>query len=212
MTNIYLIRHGQSEGNLKRRFLGHTDLDLTELGHAQAEKTAEYLKDIEVDVIYASDLKRAYNTGLHTAEKKGKEIVKSPLLREIWAGDWENQTFDIIETVYGKDYSVWRTDTGHACCTNGESVAALYERIVGEITRIAEENEGKTVFIFTHATPIRVFRASVDGVGLDGMKELPWATNASVTHVEYENGKFTLVDYGKDDFLSGIVTALPKNV
>ena len=50
-------RHGQSMGNLVRSFLGHTDLPLSELGHLQAAKTAEYLKDENIDVIISSDLK-----------------------------------------------------------------------------------------------------------------------------------------------------------
>ena len=45
-TNLYFIRHGESEGNKIRAFLGHTDLDLTEKGHSQAQNTAEFLKDI----------------------------------------------------------------------------------------------------------------------------------------------------------------------
>ena len=68
-TRLYMIRHGQSEGNLKNLFLGHTDMDLTELGHLQAEMAAEYLATVPVDVIYASDLKRAFHTALHTSEK-----------------------------------------------------------------------------------------------------------------------------------------------
>ena len=70
---IIFVRHGQSEGNLVRSFLGHTDLPLTELGHKQAEATAEYLKDTDIDIIYASDLKRAWQTAEHIAEKKELE-------------------------------------------------------------------------------------------------------------------------------------------
>ena len=90
---IIFVRHGQSEGNLVRSFLGHTDLPLTELGHKQAEATAEYLKDTDIDIIYASDLKRAWQTAEHIAEKKELSIIADPTLREIFAGEWENQLF-----------------------------------------------------------------------------------------------------------------------
>ena len=63
-TKIYFIRHGESLGNAARKILGHTDLDLSELGYRQAFATAEHLKDIHIDVIYSSDLMRA----MHTAE------------------------------------------------------------------------------------------------------------------------------------------------
>ena len=51
MTKIYFIRHGESIGNAQQRFLGHTDLDLTELGYKQAEATAEFLSDVKIDKI-----------------------------------------------------------------------------------------------------------------------------------------------------------------
>ena len=59
---MYFIRHGQSLGNQLGVFLGHTDLDLSELGYRQAACTAQYLKDIKIDKVYSSDLLRAENT------------------------------------------------------------------------------------------------------------------------------------------------------
>ena len=64
MTTLILVRHGQSESNLKHIFCGQTDVKLTEKGHAQAKKTAEYIiKNYKIDKIYSSDLQRAYDTG-----------------------------------------------------------------------------------------------------------------------------------------------------
>lgn len=211
-THIYLIRHGESEGNKSNLFLGHTDLDITEKGHAQAEMTAEFLKDIKVDAIYSSDLKRAYNTGLHTAKQKGMDIVKDENLREIFAGEWENRLFEDIVVEYEEDFKVWKENIGRARCTGGESVEELLERFVSEVKKIAKENEGKTVFIFTHATPIRVLRAALDGLSLDEIQSVPWASNASVTHVVSDNGNLKLVDYSIDHFMGDLATFLPKSV
>ena len=84
------MRHGQSESNLAKYFAGQMNVHLSELGHKQAEVTSEYLKTIPVDVIYSSDLYRAYETAQHTAEKKGLPIHTSPKLREIFAGGGKN--------------------------------------------------------------------------------------------------------------------------
>lgn len=211
-TKLYLIRHGQSRGNLKSLFLGHTDMDLTELGYRQAEMAAEYLKDIPVDRIYSSDLQRAYHTGCATARLKGMEITKTARMREIFAGDWEKVSFDDLVEHDGEAYGVWCRDIGNARCTNGESVMELQSRIVAELQRIAEENPGKTVMIFTHATPIRVFKAWCDGSAFGEIKDIPWATNASVTTAEYEDGKFTMLDYSIDHFMGEFVTALMGKV
>lgn len=211
-TKLYLIRHGQSEGNKAKAFLGHKDLDLTELGHIQAENAAGFFKDIDVDVIYSSDLIRAYNTAIHTAKLKGLDVIKNKNLREIYAGQWEGRTFTELETVFADSFGKWREDCGNSACPGGESTAELQKRIVGEITKIAEENQGKTILFFTHATPIRVFKGYCDGCGLDGIKDVPWATNASVTYAEYENGKLTLIDYSIDYFQGEEITKIPANV
>ena len=90
VTKIYLIRHGESVGNLHRICLGHTDLDLTDLGHEQAKKTAEALADVDFDAVYSSDLIRAVHTAEPHALKRAKSVEKSELFRELYFGDWEN--------------------------------------------------------------------------------------------------------------------------
>ncbi len=211
-TQIYLIRHGQSVGNLHKTFLGHTDLDLTELGHRQAENVAEFLKDLKVDVIYSSDLMRAYNTAVHTAEVKGMEITKSQNLREIYAGEWEGRTFEELRTVYAESFGHWVEDIGTSRCDGGESALELQKRISEEVTKIAEENQGKTVLIFTHATVIRVFKAFCDNCTPETIKDVPWAANASVSHFEYRDGRFSTVVYGNDSFQGEAVSTIPANV
>lgn len=211
-TELILIRHGQSVGNLNHAFLGHTDLPLTELGHAQAERAAAYLATTSPDAIYASDLSRAYQTAEHTASKLALPITKSRELREIYAGAWEAMRFDLICEEFDADFTVWLTDIGAACPTGGEAVSALYERIYKELMRIAEENAGGRVLVFLHATPIRSIGARLLGYGLSGMKDLPWPTNASATRLVYEDGTFSLLEYSRDDYLGDTVTTLPKNV
>lgn len=211
VTNLYIIRHGQSQGNQYNLFLGHTDLDLSEKGHIQAEVTAKYLENIHADAIYSSDLLRAFNTAKHTADKKGMEIIKSENLREIFAGDWETQSFEYLSDTYKKDYEMWVHDTGNAQCTNGEKVTDLQKRITDEIRKIAEENIGKTVFIFSHATPIRVMQAYAENKTKDEIKDVPWATNASITHIKYQDGKFIPVAYSIDKHMGELTTALPDN-
>ena len=206
-TKIYLVRHGQSLGNLQDRFIGFTDIALTDLGRQQAEMAADYLQNIHLDAIYSSDLQRAYNTACATAARKGLPITKTEKMREVNGGDWEGQTFSELATLYPEDFSVWCNDFKNCCCTNGESVAQLQARIVAEVRRIAEENPGKSVAIFCHATPIRVF-----AIHCRNDWTLPYATNASTTVAESENGEFTLVEYRIDHYMGDLVTALPENV
>lgn len=200
-TTIYLVRHGQSVGNLNHLFLGHSDLDLTDYGRAQAERVCEYFEGVSVDRIYASDLLRAYHTALPLAQKKGLEIIKNPRLREVFAGKWEGMPYDKLFQTYPESAAVWWEDTGLARPDGGESVAELQERIYSEVLRLAEENEGKTICLFTHFTPIFAMKTALAGVPLSEMKHQEKPKNASVTHIEYENGSFALIEYGFNAYL-----------
>ena len=215
MTRLIIIRHGQSMANLDDKFAGQKyDAELSPLGHEQAELTAKYIVDnYKVDKVYASDLKRAYATGQHLAEKLGGlEVIKAPGMREIYAGKWEGMRFDDIDLVYTDEFREWKTNIGMSGCTDGETVAELFDRVSKAITEIAEENPDKTVAIATHATPIRVFECMCRGMKREDMKDIPWVSNASVTVAEYENGKFRLISVSEDSHLGSIKTALPKNV
>lgn len=213
-TTIYLIRHGQSEANERGAFLGHHDLNLTQIGRKQASVTADFLcsQGQHPNVIYSSDLIRAYETARCTAERFNMPIIKDKNLREIYAGYWENHLFTDIEVKFTESYNTWKTNIGLARCDGGESVEELQLRIVSAVTQIAQKHKNSTVFIFTHATPIRVFAAHCLKKTLDEMKTIPWATNASVTKVVYDNESFDMVEYSRDDFMEGIGTKLPANV
>ncbi len=211
-TKFIIIRHGQSIGNLQRKFLGHTDLDITELGYKQADAVAEYLKDEKIDAVYSSDLQRAFHTVEPIANKRALKVIPMQGLREIFAGDWENEYADVLKNEFEKDYSIWKNDIGNARCTNGESVLELQQRVLDEIIKIAEENPGKTVCIGTHATPIRVLNAAARGISKDEIKDIPWASNASVTRVIYKDGKFEMLSYSEDEYLGDFRTVMFKGV
>lgn len=210
MVKLYLVRHGQSIANVNNVFLGQHDLDLTELGFEQAKLTANYLKDVDVDAIYSSDLSRAYHTAQATAKLIGMPIVKDVGLREIDGGEWEELPFTELWEKYGEGLKLFTTDIGASKIEGGESVAELYHRFIGAVENIAKKHEGQTLFIFTHATCLRCFGAHCMNKGLKGMKDVPWANNASVTEAEYENGKFKLINYGYDEFMGQKKTGLPK--
>lgn len=209
-TRLIFVRHGQSLGNLHHLFLGHTDLDLSELGYRQAELTCEYiLNHYEVLHVYSSDLLRAHHTVLPLAEKLGSTVVLRQELREIFAGDWEGMAFDDIASRYPQGFDLWCHQIGSAACTNGESVADLRERIAAEAERIAVRHQGQTVCIGSHATPIRMLGTIWKGIPIDQAHKLPFPTNASASVAVYQNGKFSRCEcYSYDDYMGEIKTKL----
>lgn len=211
-TKIIMVRHGFSLANEAKKFAGHWDIELTELGKKQAEKAGAYFKEHPVDVLYSSDLLRAYQTAEPIGKALGLPIHKDTGLREIKAGEWEGISFDDMAVQYPKEAEIWVSDIGRSRCPGGESVAELTERIAGAVRRIAEKHDGQTVCITTHATPIRALTTVAAGVPVEEMVNVPWAANASINVFEYEDGVFKAVELDIIEHLGDLLTQLPTNV
>ena len=209
-TKFYIIRHGESLGNYKSVFLGHTDWDITERGYKQANMTAEALKDIKIDAIYSSDLIRAYNTAIPNAKLHNLQVIKHKGLRELYAGYWDGKHKDEIIEGWGKIFTVdWRQDFGTFTLPGGENVLDGGERFKNALLDIEKDNKDKTVLIVSHAAVIRSFYAGILGLEpKDYADKLPFPSNASYSLVEYENGQFYPVFYSEDKHMGSLVTKI----
>ncbi len=211
MTRLILIRHGQSLANAQKIFAGHSDFDLSELGHTQAALVADHLAAAgPIDAIYASDLLRAYHTALPVSLRLGLPIVKDPLLREIYAGEWEGKYVPDIEGAYAEDFGVWRRDYAHARPTGGESVSEVYARIVPHICKLAEAHDGQTLLLATHATVVRSFEAFAHGFSSEETGRVNFASNASLSYYTYDGGKVTPLAYDENAHLGDLVSGVPR--
>ena len=207
MTKLILVRHGQSQSNVVRRFNGQTDSPLTELGKEQAELTAKFIKDnFKIDKVYASDLQRAYYTGQKIAEYSNVPIDKSVGMREIFVGEWEDKDNDFL--LKRDDFKLWITDIVNTEPENGETVRGFSKRILDTINKIVNENPDKTIVVATHATPIRVFETFVRTGDIEKMQSRSWVSNASCSVFNYENGKWSIEQMDICDHLEGKVTRL----
>lgn len=154
LTKITLIRHGQTRWNHKKKYLGHTDIDLDAIGKKQAIKTKKKLENKEFNTIYSSDLKRAY----HFAEIVFKKhiICKTPDLRELNFGIFEGKTHEEIMSTHGLIYSQWLDNPFKINIPNGESLAEFKVRIKKTFQKIISGHKGESIGIVTHAGPIRI--------------------------------------------------------
>lgn len=213
MTTLIMVRHGESETNLARRMTGQLDVSLTGLGVRQAGAACEYVTARwHIDRIISSDLKRAVQTARPFAEKTGLDIETEPALREINAGLWQGEEFTEIAQRFPDTYSAWRKDIYTCRPEGGENVDEVAVRVTSAMRRIASENEGSTVLVTTHATPVRVMVCEGTGMPVSRIKEINWVSNASVTVLEYENGVFKAVKCGIKEHLDNMETYLPKSI
>ena len=212
MTTVYFIRHGQSTANLSQCFAGHIDVSLTDLGRKQAVCTAEYLADKSIDAVYSSDLSRAYDTACAIAGRHGLMVLKNPQLREINAGAWEGRRYDDLEETE-ESYRHWIRDIGTATCRDGESVVALQRRVADAVAEIVEKHPNEAICIVSHGTPIRAMTALWTDTPIELLHTVPWASNSSVTVVEFTSpheGKIVASDL--HEHLGALSSSLPANV
>ena len=213
MTRLILVRHGQSLANAGLIFAGHSDFDLSELGHKQASLLADYLVDREkITAIYSSDLSRAYHTATPTAERLSLPITKDQALREIYAGEWDCRTFSDIETIFADDFRVWREDFSHARPTGGESVPEVYRRVVPKILELCRRHDGETILMTTHATVVRALHAYANGFSDDEMGKVAFCGNAAMNLFEIDATTIRELAYDVDVHLGDLATAVPKKL
>ncbi|MBQ8356449.1 MAG: histidine phosphatase family protein [Clostridia bacterium] len=212
MTRLIVIRHGYSVTNASRRYTGHMDVPLTELGLEQAQRVADYLTTHEhIDAVYASDLSRAVDTVAPTAKRLGLTVIPEAGLRELHMGLWEGRLFDEIKVEYREAFEHHRADVD-APCTGGESTRQAFDRVTRTVKRILEENEGKCVVIATHALPCRVIDCMANGAPCEAIREQPFHENASITIYDCENGCFTLKQMNLTTHLTGADSHTPKHL
>lgn len=207
LVTFLLVRHGFSKGNKEKRFSGQMDLELDDVGLAQAESVSEYISEnFKVDSIYSSDLSRAYHTVLPLANKLNITIQKDKSLREVDVGLWQGKLIDEVKKEFPKSFEKYRLNPGLSKFDGGESYLDAMERGIKTIQKIAKENDGKTVIISTHGGIIRTLRAAWTNTPPENIKDIPHVPNASVTIAEYDNGIVTLKSVGYTDHLEDKTT------
>ena len=202
-TRLLLVRHGESLGNAVRLFLGHTDLDLSDRGHGQAKRTAEYLSSLHIDAIYSSDLLRAISTARPNAELHSLGITPYPGLREMFVGEWEGRyVSDIIDT-YGTYFTEEWTENFYTFrgAPGGESCAELADRISRALLDIAKANLGKTVLVTFHAAAIRAFWGRLLLSLGQGIEDVGFPANASVSVLYFDGERFIPGEYSHAEHL-----------
>ena len=191
MTEIYVIRHAQAEGNLYRYMQGHWDGDVTSVGVRQRDALAERFKDIPVDAIWSSDLWRARFTATAITKYHDLPIWTDKRLREINIGPWEAEPFAHIVWSQPALFNAFMHDQEHFTLAGAETYQQVQTRALAALYEIAEQNPDRTVAVTTHGVAIRCMLTKLLGVSLSS-EEVPIFQNTGIAHLTYEDGHFTV--------------------
>jgi probable phosphoglycerate mutase len=144
-TTLYLVRHGETEDNVRQIMQGQTQGCLTEHGRQQAAEVRDQMRQLAVDAVVASDMRRSIQTATIIAEPHGLPVVSTPLLRE---RDWGSFTGRYIPDL--KD-EVWPDDI--------ETLDCLLQRAQRFLEYIVTNYKGQTVVAVGHGIVNKAIQA-----------------------------------------------------
>jgi broad specificity phosphatase PhoE/ribonuclease HI len=154
-TRFLLLRHGQTELSVERRYSGRGNPALTELGRKQADAAAAHLADRGgIDAVVCSPLQRAYDTATAAAKALNLDVAVDEDLIETDFGAWEGMTFGEAARRDPDIHSRWLHDTSVEP-PGGESFDAVAHRVRRARNRIIAEHGASTVLVVSHVTPIK---------------------------------------------------------
>jgi broad specificity phosphatase PhoE len=155
-TWLLLLRHGQTELSVQRRYSGHGDPELTPLGHAQAAGAAARLARVpDIAAVLTSPLRRARQTAEAVAAATSAPLAVRRRLIETDFGKWEGLTFPEARARDPQVHADW-LGSEEVAPPGGESFAAVGRRVTEELADVLNEYPGATLVLVTHVTPIKM--------------------------------------------------------
>jgi len=198
MTDLYLIRHGETLSNLQYCFQGHSDSPLTEQGQQQALALVEYFKSIPLQHIYSSDLGRAVVTATPLAQAKKLPLQVCSRLREISYDHLDGQPRkELSEEDKLKLKRLFSGELNYRI-GEGETLAEVQNRLFDKITEIEAAHSGEAVAIMTHGLSIAMLIKQVLHIPVDAPRMFN-IHNASVCHLSFNEGNWMLQSIERSD-------------
>ncbi len=169
---LILARHGETLWNREHRVLGHTEIELSDLGRRQAERLALALKEERVAAIYSSPLRRARETAEAIARIHQLGVEFDEALKELDTGELDGLTFVEMGKHYSEFLKRWIEDASSVSLPGGESIRQLRERVWPMIERIAESHPNDVVIVVSHSFVIQCIICKALGISLSHYRRL----------------------------------------
>ncbi|WP_159565368.1 2,3-diphosphoglycerate-dependent phosphoglycerate mutase GpmB [Budvicia diplopodorum] len=186
MTQVYLIRHGETEWNVARKIQGQTDSNLTEMGETQARQAGRRLKDLGITHIIASDLGRTRQTAALLAEYCRIEPTYDSRLRELNMGILERRDIDSLTPAEEQHRQLILDGTPDGRIPEGESLTELSARMRAVLDECKSLPEGSKALLVSHGIALGSLLGNVLGLPPYAERRLR-LKNCSLSLVESQN-------------------------
>jgi probable phosphoglycerate mutase len=180
---LVLLRHGRTAWNLVQRAQGHTDVELDEVGHAQAAAAAPVLARLRPSALWASDLARARQTSDYLAELTGLSVKCDERLREFDVGGRQGLTPAEFAERHPREHARWTAAKDLVSVLGAEAAADVSARIVPALREcLTSLGEGETGIVVSHGAALKVGLLGLLGwpvesyLDLSGLHNCAWAT------------------------------------
>jgi len=208
MTELILIRHGETDWNLQHRFQGQIDVPLNARGLAQAQRLAERLRREAIDAMACSDLARARQTADPAASTLSLAPETLPTLREQGFGVLEGLALPEILERYPREWEQWRRHDPDYALPGGENVRSFHDRVVAAVHALAARHRGRRVAVVTHGGALdMVYRTALD-LPLHGPRTCP-IPNAGLNRVRVAEGRIEILQWADDEHVADLGAVTP---
>lgn len=194
MAYLILVRHGQSEWNLLKKWTGWTDIELSDQGREEAKKAAELLRDITIHKAHTSDLKRAQETLDIILKELGHtdiDVKKAHQIKERHYGDLTGMNKDEARVNFGEEKFKLYRRSWDVPPPNGESLKDTYDRAIPyyEQEILKDLKEGHNVLVAAHGNSLRAIVKYLENIPDDKISELEIGTGVIHVYEMDENGE-----------------------
>jgi len=187
MTRLYLVRHGETELNVKKVCYGWTDCPLNQNGIQQAQKVARLLQDMTFDAVISSPLQRAKETAAMVGKIPPEELILDERLKELNFGSWEGKHYLTIQEEDPENWHTWVEHWKEAAPPGGESFVQMYQRVEESVKEILEKFDQKTLLLVSHQGCLRTIMCILLHMGYEGFMHFNFQQD-TYSLLEVENG------------------------
>lgn len=202
MTELLIIRHGETAWNTEEIFRGRADIGLSDIGLLQAKLLAEYLRDTPVEAVYSSPLKRAVTTAEGIAGTHGLKVQTEYDLIDIDYGEWQGMSLQEVGKIYNTLYIKWLQEPQNTAIPGGETLEKVRKRAVRVIEEILTKHSG-TVVVIAHRVVNKVLICALLGLDNSHFWNIRQDT-CGITKFGYRNGQYVLISHNDTSFQKSV--------